>query len=113
MLTRIRSSLYHVNATCIFCLIGLMPLIGGRVIDSLAILLVFNLALSRKIISNLRHNLLVCVLLIQYPVVNLINVSLRATNEFSNTHAPANFEMWTWSCVAIILLGAFFSSKIN
>ena len=90
-----------------------MPLIGGRVIDSLVILLVFNLALSRENIRNLRHNLLVCVLLIQYPVVNLINVSLRATNEFSNTHAPANFEMWTWSCAAIILLGAFFSAKIN
>ena len=113
MLTRIRSSLYLINATGIFCLIGLVHLIGGRVIDSLVILLVFNLALSREIISNLRRNALVCALLIQYPVINLINISLRETNEFSYTHAPANIEMWTWSCVAIILLGAFFSSKIT
>ena len=113
MLTRVRSFLYLINATGIFCLIGLMPLIGGRVIDSLVILLVFNLVLSREIISNLRRNVLVCALLIQYPVINLINVSLRETNEFSNTHAPSNFEMWTWSCVAIVLLGAFFSPKIT
>jgi len=83
------------------------------VIDSLVVLLVLNLTLSGEIISNLKRNLLLCALLIQYPIINLINVALRETNEFSNTHAPANFEMWAWSCVAIILIGAFFSPKIT
>lgn len=113
MLKRTQSFLYSINATAIFCLIGLMPLIGDRVIDSLAILLVLNLTLSREIIRNLKRNLVVCTLLIQYPIINLINVSLRETNEFSYMHAPANFEMWAWSCVAIILSGVFFSSKIS
>ena len=76
MLKRTQSFLYSINATAIFCLIGLMPLIGDRVIDSLAILLVLNLTLSREIIRNLKRNLVVCTLLIQYPIINLMWASL-------------------------------------
>lgn len=89
-----------------------MPLFGDPVLDSLIILLLVNLALSREIVTNLKRNLLICCLLIQYPIINLINVTLREQNEFTFTHAPANHEMWAWSCLAIFLAGAFFAPKI-
>lgn len=113
MLTQLRSSIFIFNAIAIFCLIGLFPIIGGRVTDSLIILLILNIALSKNSIENIRHNFTVCALLIQYPIINLINVNLNEINEFSITYAPANYRIWTWSCAAIILLGAFFSPKIS
>lgn len=108
---QLKLKLNSLNCTIIYFLIALIPLLGGRVLDSLVLLLILNVFLDREIGQNLKRNLYACLLLLQYPLLQILRVVIEKQNGRLADFAPANYDLWVWSIVAIVLSAAFISQK--
>ena len=92
----------------IWCGIAAVPMFKLDYLGGLffALILYFILAKDKK--GAILNNLTFLALMLQYPIWNIVRLSLTPEHGYESLMGVAEYKMWIFSAAAIILLVVFF-----
>ena len=61
--------------------------------------------------QRVRDNALFLVLMLQYPIVNILRIYFTPAHDYEIISSPAEYEMWIYCIIALFLATAFFDDK--
>ena len=59
----------------------------------------------------IRDNALFLILMLQYPIVNILSIYFTPAHDYQIISSPAEYEMWIYCIIAIFLATVFFDDK--
>ena len=84
---------------------------NADLIDIIFWLLVFNFILSDNRWSTIKENFLFIILMIQYPIYNIIRIYFTSDHNFEIITPTAQYDMWIYCILGVILASIFFNEK--
>ena len=98
----------HILPICIWTCIASLP-INSNLVDVIFWLLLLSFLLNAQRWEVLRENKVFLILMIQYPLLNIIYLFLGA-NDQEIMMSVGEYDMWIYSILGIILTTTFFDN---
>ena len=95
----------------IWSCITLIPLMNTKSLEIVFWLLLLSFIFNPKKMKIIEENILFFVLMLQYPILNIIRIYFTPTHKFEIISSPAEYEIWIYCIVGAFLATDFFARQ--
>lgn len=92
--------------------IALVPIVSGpMLLEPIFFIAALYFIISKGKLVTLKKNLVFLLLMLQYPLWNMLRIYLTPEHNYEILTKTAEYEIWVYSALAIIFLTVFFDDK--
>ena len=95
----------------IWSCIAVIPIMNTKSLEVVFWLLLLSFIFNPTKWQRIQDNALFLVLMLQYPIVNILRIYFTPAHEYEIISSPAGYEMWIYCIIALFLVTAFFDDK--
>ena len=95
----------------IWSCIAVIPIMNTKSLEVIFWLLLLSFIFNPAKWQRIQDNALFLILMLQYPIVNILRIYFTPAHEYEVISSTAEYEMWIYCIIALFLATAFFDDK--